>query len=180
MEITVPNSKTGQLREGHVVFISRTRSERCPVSWTEKYLSTTGLNINPENYLVSRLAKTTKGHNAIGTIPVSYTRIRESFLELLSPLSCEGWDKHVYGLHSLRSGGASEAANHDVSDRLIGKHGRWASNTSRDTYIKDSKQRRLSITRKFGLSSALFATLFFTRNTNIHRILLFIYLYYIL
>ena len=98
MEITVPKSKTDQLREGHVVFISRTRSERCPVSWTEKYLSTTGLNINPENHLVSCLAKTKKGHNAIGTIPVSYTRNRESFLELLSPLSCEGWDKHAYGL----------------------------------------------------------------------------------
>ena len=52
---------------------------------------------------------------------------------------------------TLRSGGASVAANHDVTDRQIGKHGIWASNTSRDTYIKDSKKKRLSVTQKLGL-----------------------------
>ena len=35
------------------------------------------------------------------------------------------------------------AANNDVSDRSIGKHGRWSSNSSKDKYIKDSKNQNL-------------------------------------
>ena len=168
MEITVPRSKRDQLREGHIVFISRTGSERCPVAWTEKYLTHTTLyrnpnnylisrlartkrGHNPNNYLISRLARTKRGHNAIGGRSLSYSRIRTNFLELLTPVWADGGEVRKYGLHSLRSGGASEAANNDVSDRLIGKHGRWSSNTSRDTYIKDNTWKRLSVTQALGL-----------------------------
>ena len=35
------------------------------------------------------------------------------------------------------------ASKNDVSDRLIGKHGRWSSNSSKDKYIKDSKNQNL-------------------------------------
>ena len=35
------------------------------------------------------------------------------------------------------------AANSDVSDRLIGKYGRWSSNSSKEKYIKDSKNQNL-------------------------------------
>ena len=168
MEITVPQSKRDQLREGHIVFISRTGSERCPVAWTEKYLTHTALHRNPNNYLISRLARTKRGHNpnnylisrlartkrghnAIGGRSLSYSRIRTNFLELLTPVWADDGEVRQYGLHSHRSGGASEAANNDVSDRLIGKHGRWSSNTSRDTYIKDNMRKRLSVTQALGL-----------------------------
>ena len=45
-------------------------------------------------------------------------------------------DVKVFGLHSLRSGRASAIADNDISDRLIGKHGRWSAKTSRDRYSK--------------------------------------------
>ena len=48
---------------------------------------------------------------------------------------------NAIGLHSLRSGGASSAADNGVSDRLIAKHGRWSSNSYRDCYIKDNKMK---------------------------------------
>ena len=61
-------------------------------------------------------------------------------------------DNHKdYGLHSLRSGGASAAAQNGVSDRLISKQGRWASENARNGYIQDSKEMRLSVTRALGL-----------------------------
>ena len=39
-----------------------------------------------------------------------------------------------YGLHSLRAGGASAAAQHGVSARLVSKQGRWSSETARNGY----------------------------------------------
>ena len=42
------------------------------------------------------------------------------------------------GLHSLRAGGASAAANAAVNDRCWKRHGRWKSETSKDGYAADS------------------------------------------
>ena len=45
LEILIPKSKTEQHREGHVVYISRIKSECCPVKYLEAYLQKTKLNI---------------------------------------------------------------------------------------------------------------------------------------
>ena len=55
------------------------------------------------------------------------------------------------GLHSLRAGGASAAANAGVNDRCWKRHGRWKSETSKDGYAADSLGRRLEVSKKFGL-----------------------------
>ena len=85
VNITIPKSKTDQLREGHIVHISKTYGLSCPVYWTDKYLKATNLITQPESYLICRLAKTKHGHNALGKHPLSYTRIRETFIQLLKP-----------------------------------------------------------------------------------------------
>ena len=70
---------------------------------------------------------------------------------MLEPIWDDTLSKSDYSLHYLRSGGATEAAENDVSDRMIDKHGRSSDNKSRNTYIKDSKRVRLSVTIKLGL-----------------------------
>ena len=55
------------------------------------------------------------------------------------------WRK--YGLHSLRSGGASLATYSGVSDRLFKRHGRWKSDKAKDGYIEDSLESLLSVTK---------------------------------
>lgn len=55
------------------------------------------------------------------------------------------------GLHSLRSGGATAAANSNVNERCWKKHGRWASDSSKDGYVKDSLESRLSVSKNLGL-----------------------------
>jgi hypothetical protein len=45
----------------------------------------------------------------------------------LKALVSIGCDKSMLGLHSLRSGGATQAANNNVSDRLFKAHGCWRS-----------------------------------------------------
>ena len=149
MTILLPHSKTDQHRQGHVLHINRGQYPTCPVAWTQKYFA--GTHLTGDDYLISRLAKTKIGHNAVGTNPLSHTALRETFLHMLEPIWDDTLRKSDYSLHSLRSGGATEAAENDVSDRMIGKHGRWAANKSRNTYIKDSKRLRLSVTKKLGL-----------------------------
>jgi len=75
---------------------------------------------------------------------MSYTRTREIVLQALAEL---GYPKHLFGLHSLRAGGASAAANAGVSDRLFKRHGRWKTDRAKDGYIKDNLESLLSVSR---------------------------------
>jgi hypothetical protein len=65
---------------------------------------------------------------------------------LLEAVSAIGLDKTLFGLHSLRSGGASQAANNNVIDRLFKAHGRWRSENANDGYVKDTLLSKLSVT----------------------------------
>ena len=89
-----------------------------------------------------------KTYKLRGDRPLSYTRTREIILDALANL---GLDKSKYGLHSLRSGGASTAANVGVSDRLFKKHGRWVSENAKDGYVHESLDEKLSVTQNLGI-----------------------------
>ena len=58
---------------------------------------------------------------------LSYTAARESIVSRLK-----------LGLHSMRSGGATAAANSDINDRVWKRHGRWKSDSSKDGYVVNS------------------------------------------
>lgn len=58
-------------------------------------------------------------------------------------------DISAIGTHSLRSGGATAAANAGVPDRLFKRHGRWASESAKDGYVQDSLSSRLSLSFGF-------------------------------
>ena len=72
---------------------------------------------------------------------------------LWDALASVGLNPKKFGtcMHSLRSGGATAAANFGVPDRLFKKHGRWRSETAKDGYIKDSMKDRLSVSLNLGL-----------------------------
>ena len=52
-----------------------------------------------------------------------------------------------FGLHSLRSGGATAAVinNRNLSERLLKLHGRWKSDIAKDMYILEETQNRLAV-----------------------------------
>jgi len=60
-------------------------------------------------------------------------------------------DTKLYGLHSLRIGGASAAANNDLPDRVIKKHGRWKSENAKDVYFREDIQHQLLVTLNIGI-----------------------------
>ena len=114
----------------------------------KRYLLLSGLDSSSEHFLFKHIFRS-KGNAKLiyKNKKLSYTATRENIvkrLKLVAP------DLNL-GLHSLRSVGASAAAKSDVNDRCIKRHGRWKSDYSKDDYIEDSFDKRMSVSQKLGL-----------------------------
>ena len=152
MSIFLEQSKCDQHREGEKVIVSRLPSEYCPVAFTQCFLENCGIDIDSKKYddyyLIPRLTKLKVGHRPVKGRGLSYSTVLDLFKSTINEVVD---DTKKYGLHSLRSGGASAAANSGVPDRMISKHGRWKSEKGRNTYIKDSLEKRLIVSQSLGL-----------------------------
>ena len=71
-------------------------------------------------------------------------RVTAHFIKVLKAVNL---DWRNYGLHSLRSGGASHAPYSGVADRLSKRRGRWKSDRAKDGYIEDSLESLLSVSK---------------------------------
>ena len=56
-----------------------------------------------------------------------------------------------FNTHSARSSGATLAASSGVSERNLQRHGRWASVTAKNIYVKDSLASRLEVSKALSL-----------------------------
>ena len=149
LEIFVESSKTDQYRDGAVVVIARTGTDYCPVAMLERYMRLANISsTNSDNYLFRRLVSTKNGQKLRDSANLSYTRARELVLAMLESI---GLDRKQFSLHSLRSGGASAAANAGVPDRHFKRHGRWRSESAKDGYVQDRIEERLSVSKNLGL-----------------------------
>ena len=148
MEIFIESSKTDQLRDGAWVVIARTGTPLCPVAMLERYMCMADMSGTQNRSLFRAIVNTKNGQKLRESGAISYTRVRELILEKLSAI---GLDPKRFGLHSLRSGGASAAANAGVPDRMFKRHGRWRSENAKDGYVKDSLEERLLVSQKLGL-----------------------------
>ena len=150
MTLFIEKSKTDQIREGRRIFIAKLDSIACPVQILKDYMSLANLENSDSGFLFRQLSfcKKTQNYKIRKVGKLSYTRVRELLLEKLVFL---GLDPTVFGLHSLRSGGASAAANAGISDRLFKKHGRWKSEKAKDGYVKENLSSLLSVSLNLGL-----------------------------
>lgn len=135
MVIKVPKSKNDQLRRGDEVVISELPSSACPVKLLKEYL--TKFQIPP----VSRdliFRSISKGKDSCKLLapdkPINYSTMRQAFRHDLKTI---GADPSKFGLHSLRSGGGTMAANSGVSERVFQRHGRWKSVQAKVIYADD-------------------------------------------
>ena len=80
------------------------------------------------DFIFRNITKTNSGY-ILRTDNKAMAYAREIFIEAFKP---HVLDITKFGLHSLRSGGASVAANHGVPDRLFKRHGRWRSENAKD------------------------------------------------
>ena len=152
MKLFIEKSKTDMYREGKWVYISKCDSQLCPVDNLKQYLHHAGIfDCDYESYLFRAIVVSKNKKFGVfrkQNTPLSYTRTREILLEALESI---GLEKKQFGLHSLRSGGASAAANSGVPDRLFKRHGRWKSDKAKDGYVEDDTQHLLLVSRNLGL-----------------------------
>ena len=117
----------------------------------KRYLAKANIRADEDNFIFRslnyfrssrqyKLKRTTK--------PLSYSRTREIVLEGLKKI---GLNPKQLGLHSLRAGGATSAANNGVPDRLFKRHGRWRSENAKDGYVKDDLRSLLSVSLSLGI-----------------------------
>ena len=147
LSIFLESSKTDKYRDGSWILIARTGTKLCPVVNLEKYVQ--WAKFDGSDFLFCNLSKTKTAYKTrLVNKAMSYTNLRDQFIAAFSPHVS---DISKFCLHSLRSGGASAAANHGIKDRMFKRHGRWTSETAKDGYVKDDLNELLSVSRSLGL-----------------------------
>ena len=149
MVVKVLKSKNDQLCKGDEVIISELFSPACPVQLLKRYL--TKMQISPDSRdLIFRPISRGKGCCKLVSPDksISYGSIRDAFRRDLKSI---GADPSKFGLHSLRSGGATMAANNGVSYGVFQQHGRWMSVQAKYTYVDDDFGQRLVVSKFLGL-----------------------------
>ena len=96
--------KNDQYREGSWIYISKSYSKYCLVLLLKRFIAYGKHSQN--SFLFRKIAHTNKGVS-LRNQKLSYSRAPEL---VRLPLKCMGLDAQKYGLHSMRSGGASLAA----------------------------------------------------------------------
>lgn len=126
--------------------------KNCPVAMLERYLQAADISRDSDEFIFRAIMNCVKSKRQ--TLrpdkyrSLSYSMVRGLFLQKLSELGLNSKD---FGLHSLRSGGATVSANNGTLDRLWKRHGRWTSETAKDGYAQDNLKQRLSVTLQLGL-----------------------------
>ena len=117
MVIQVQKSKNDQLRKGNEVVISELSNPTCPVSLLKRYLDKFRIPPNSRDLIFKPISRG-KGFCKLVTPdkPISYSCIRDGFRRDSKNI---GVDPSKFGLHSLRSSGATSAANNGINDRIL-------------------------------------------------------------
>ncbi|XP_071140495.1 integrase/recombinase xerD homolog [Mytilus edulis] len=150
VKLFLEKSKTDVYREGNDVLISKTYNITCPVNMLHRYLSLANISSDSTEYIFRGLSycKSNNSYVLRKSGKISYSSARDILLSALHKL---GLDKTKFGLHSLRSGGATAAAASKIEDRIFKKHGRWKSDRAKDGYVKENLEERLSVTKNLGV-----------------------------
>ena len=145
LKITISKSKNDQLREGNEVLIHEDLSPHSAFQLLQSYLSGASISQNCNKFIFRPMSQHKSTHRLINdNRHISYTTFRE---QLKLDLSRILPNVSQFSTHSLRAGGATAAANAGVSDRIIQRHGRWKSSSSKNMYIKDDISKQLEISK---------------------------------
>ena len=106
----------------------------------KKYTEAAKNKESEEKFIFRKICHSKQGFKLNLDKPISYTTVRNV---LLTDLKNIGLYKTQFGLHSLRSRGATAAAHFVINDRLFQKHGRWKSENVKNGYVQRNNLRAL-------------------------------------
>jgi len=110
LEIIIRSSKTDIYRQVNKLIIAKTGNSTCPVKCLEHYIRAAKLQYNSDLFLFRPIGfHKNSNYYCLSSrnVFISYTRAREIILNAFISI---GLEKSKFGLHSLRSGGATAAA----------------------------------------------------------------------
>ncbi|XP_065922605.1 integrase/recombinase xerD homolog isoform X6 [Magallana gigas] len=150
LSLYISKSKTDKYKTGSNVIVSKTNNVTCSYGMLQLYLKIADIASDSDCFIFRALSfcKKSGKYKLRNSGPLSYSRAREL---LLNALESVGVDKSKFGLHSLRSGGATAAANAGVSDRLFKKHGRWRSDNAKDGYVHENVKSLMSVSQSLNI-----------------------------
>ena len=116
VQIKITQSKTDQYRKGDTIVLSKLVSTTCPYKMLKEYIQINNIDLSSSQFLFKPMFRSKKKCGLIKKNKrLSYTRTRETITKKLKQVV--GVQRNI-GLHSLRAGGATAAANsQDVSER---------------------------------------------------------------
>jgi hypothetical protein len=144
----IEKCKNDQYRDGNEILIAKGSTSACPYSMLLRYAEEAKIDFFSDHFIfkpdfrskgISRLVTKNK--------KLSYTAAKQNIVTLLKTVA----PNLNIGLHSLRSGGATAAADVSVNERCLQRHGRWRSVSSKNVYIKDTVEKRLFVSKQLCL-----------------------------
>ena len=107
VKLFIAKSKTDIYKNGNVVILTTTGHITCPFSFLNRYVQAAGIDLssNLKFFRTLHFVRSEASYTLRST-GISYIRTREIVLDALSQL---GFPAKLFGLHSLRSGGATLA-----------------------------------------------------------------------
>jgi hypothetical protein len=159
IEIFLGGSKTDRHFSGSWVVIAGSGSPYCPVRLLRRLLElgryvrvpqSDDQDVGPLLRPVGPGGTTLK--QVVGTVrdpirALSHTALLERCQQMCAAVAI----RKAITLHSFRIGGATDAAAAGVPDRLFKKHGRWATESAKDRYVRECLDERLQVSRALAL-----------------------------
>ena len=144
----IEKATTDQYRNSNEVLISKGNTVACPFSMFNKYLTISEIALGSKIFLFRPIFRSKNVCKLIyKNKKLSYTAARQSIISRLKLVSKD----LNFGLHSVRSGGATAVANTNINEKYGKRHGRWKSDTNKDGYTINSVVNRLEFTKKLGI-----------------------------
>lgn len=159
VEIFLGRSKTDKYFTGSWVVVAASTSKYCPVLLLRRLLTagqyvtfprSDGEDVGP------LLRPVGPGGNALKQLTGSVANPiralgRAALLESCQRMCHGAGIRKAITLHSFRIGGATDAAAAGVPDRLFKKHGRWATESAKDRYVREHLDDKLQVSRALAL-----------------------------
>lgn len=146
--------KNDQVRSGNLVYLARGTSAACPVALLDRHIK--GAALAPAAPLFQGFdgqAARRGGYATLNGAPISYQQAHYQVLATVAKVLgvTHGAAQAAYGLHSLRSGGATAAAQSELlEERLFQAHGGWRSREAMLPYLQESVSSKLSVSAALG------------------------------